>query len=447
MKTEGDEFVDNYTAIMEQKAYEAADDYYPRDKILEAAEMFRMFADSMDIFIKEHGYFGDPDNIEEKADFIKYAFERAGIPIPRGIKEWFTKEKGIRRTTAFQICFAFGLDRKETDAFFRRVMLTRSFDLHVMEEVVYYFCMQKGLDYAKAIEIMNASPKDEVPQVTKSRMVFDENILLTSEIEEDLEKFCSEKDLLAYFRSNVERFGYNNAGATQKLQKLWGEIREKKKGLADREKKQIHRAAVSAKADRSISDILNQILGLDETEITDQKSEPLFVLNADRSLKPLLKDNPLLPEIAQKQFPNRQTLEKILKGDHVETESIRKTMILTYFYYFWIKKALRVQDEQDKKASLKMEGNETDRMPEWNLTSYQAREGDDGRFIDNCNRYLLEAGYPELYIGNPYDWIFLYCSRSEEPLTVFREFIHEMYLENETYIKEWKEKDSTKSHR
>ena len=65
---------------------------------------------------------------------------------------------------------------------------------------------------------------------------------------------------------------------------------------------------------------------------------------------------------------------------------------------------------------------------------YQASDGDDERFISDINKMLLEVGYLELYLGNPYDWIFLYCSKSQEPLTVFREFIHEMYLENEEYI-------------
>ena len=61
------------------------------------------------------------------------------------------------------------------------------------------------------------------------------------------------------------------------------------------------------------------------------------------------------------------------------------------------------------------------------------------------SRRLLEVGYPEFYPGNPYDWIFVYCSMSDEPLTVFREFIHEMYLENEPEIIKMKEQKKSKS--
>ena len=390
-------------------------------------------------------YNGDMEDIAGKVSFVKNAFEQAGIPVPRGMKEWYTKGKGISRTTAFQICFAFGLGREETDDFFRRVMLQKSFDCHVMEEAIYYFCMRNGKNYTEAAQMLEASPQGDVPDVTKSRMVFDGDILFTSSIMREMEKFKTKEELLAYFRRNVEKFGYNHAGATEEIRKLWEAIREKENGLADLEKMKIQGCGRKAETDRSVSEILRQILGLDETEQipesegSGEKTQPLFVLKSDRSIKPLLKDNPLLPEAARKQFPNRQTIEKILKGEHVELESIRKTLILTYFYYFWIRKALR---QQERGASQHREESESRLARALNMTAYQAKAGDDERFIDAVNRRLLELGYPELYLGNPYDWIFVYCSRSEEPLPVFREFIHEMYLENEAYIIEMNQKQT-----
>ena len=33
----------------------------------------------------------------------------------------------------------------------------------------------------------------------------------------------------------------------------------------------------------------------------------------------------------------------------------------------------------------------------------------------------MEAGYPEMYVGNPYDWIFFFCAQDQEPLRLFRE--------------------------
>lgn len=438
--------MDNYTKVMEEKAYEAANNYYPEDKLLEAAASFHKFSDSLDFFIRRNGYVGSPEDVSEKEIFLKSAFEKAGIPVPRGIREWYTKGKGISRTTAFQICFAFGLDKKETDDFFRRVMLARSFDCHVMEEAVYYYCICNRRDYKEAVRLLEEAPLNQIPNIAKSRMTFDGDILFTSSIMKEIDQFKSGDELLAYFRKNINKFGYNHASATESLQKLWKKIQKKGDGLADLEKEKIQRFSIKTGAERSISEILKQILGLDEVEEVEEETnlkthqEPLYVLKSDRSIAPLLKGNPLLPEIAQKQFPNRQTLEKILKGNHVDTESIRKTLILTYFYYFWIQKALFRQEKE--KIEITEENIRLIRL--LNMVVYQAGPGDEERFMTDINHRLLEVGYPDLYVGNPYDWIFVYCSMSEEPLTVFREFIHEMYLQKESDIIEMNERQKSR---
>ena len=49
------------------------------------------------------------------------------------------------------------------------------------------------------------------------------------------------------------------------------------------------------------------------------------------------------------------------------------------------------------------------------------------------NSLLLEAGFQELYLGNPYDWIFLWCMNDEEPLDTFRYYLGEVFA---THIEE-----------
>ena len=74
--------MDNYTKVMEQKAYEAAIEYYPKEKILEAVNTFHKFSDSLDDFLRDHGYAGDINDITGKTDFIKRSFEKSEIPVP-----------------------------------------------------------------------------------------------------------------------------------------------------------------------------------------------------------------------------------------------------------------------------------------------------------------------------------------------------------------------------
>ena len=47
--------------------------------------------------------------------------------------------------------------------------------------------------------------------------------------------------------------------------------------------------------------------------------------------------------------------------------------------------------------------------------------------LGQINHYLADAGYTELYYGNPYDWIFLFAMYDEYPLPTFREYIAELF--------------------
>ncbi|MCD8027976.1 MAG: hypothetical protein LUF02_04810 [Erysipelotrichaceae bacterium] len=62
---------------------------------------------------------------------------------------------------------------------------------------------------------------------------------------------------------------------------------------------------------------------------------------------------------------------------------------------------------------------------------YGARGGDADRCMDEMNRYLLESGFSTLYVGNPFDWIFMYALQDDYPLEAFRDFMSRVYTNNE----------------
>lgn len=179
----GGRHMEKYTEYLEEKTWEAADEDYSKEALLEVVKAFRTFDAALNEFLLQHGYDGKIEDTEAKEAFIKAAFKAAGFTsMPRNIRQWFTEKKGIKRKTAFQICFAFGLNVEQSDEFFRRVMLERSFDCHMMEEAVYYFCIRNGLGYPEAVKLLEASPVNEVPKVTESKLVFDGDVLFTSAI-------------------------------------------------------------------------------------------------------------------------------------------------------------------------------------------------------------------------------------------------------------------------
>lgn len=417
-----------YTESLENRArdIDPEDDIDYSSAMAEVVSMFRNFDEALDTFLIRHGFSGDRHDIDGKTSFIRQKFEQQGIPIPRNMKKWYTEHKRIKKETAIRICFAFGLTIEESEDFLRRICLLRGFDCHNVEEVICFYAIENRLSYAEARLLIEAAPK-----ARPGRIDFGEDVLYTSAIIEEVKRFRSPEELMEYLGANIRQFGYNNATAYRYIRGMWEEIAGEE-GLAASEKRRLYaafddkdgesgepdrrrqgygggRQGRKEKAGDSLWEIYLQILGLAGNRITK--------LDTDRSLKPILKDNELLHAWAEDSFPSRGGLEKILNGEHVSEQLVHKTIILLVFYRFWVK------------AALKRHG-------------YQARNGDTFRCICEIDKYLMDAGYPELYPGDPFDWIILYAVENEFPLLVFRDYMRELFYVKESdidarYAAEW----------
>lgn len=398
--------MDQYTEILTRMsdALSPDDDQY-EEKLLAIADTFRSFSQALTSFLCANGFSGDASNIDDKVSYLKDKFNAAGIPAPRDIRKWFSEDKGISPDTAYQICFAFHLGIEETRDFFRRVYFERAFDCHSIAEAVYYYCMRNGLSYSAALDIIAQMPKAK-PTVIKAN----KEILYTGTIVEFINGAKNSDELVSYVTEHIEQFGYNNATATKHIQDLWASL-ACKDGLAYKEGVLLDKAfnfdigkdrgkedeytIVTEDAD-STWRIFAQIVGLDRWQTTQ--------LGTNRTLKPLLENNALLPSLAEASFPDRNGIELIINGKHVSHERIRKTLILLEFYTYWANATVA------HKNAL------------WESTEIDAE-----RCIDKINRYLIEAGYPELYPGNPYDWIFMWAVKDAWPLVTFRDHMRALY--------------------
>lgn len=425
-----------YTELLniEAETLSMDDDGY-EEKLVEVAALFRGFDEALTSFMDEYGYKGDLADVHAKAQFLREKFKTANVKPPRDLKEWFMPNKKLSRKTAFQICFAFDLSVDETNDFFRCVQFERGFDCHTIIEAVYYFCMRNGLSYTEAQEIIDCIP---VPE--KAKGIPGCEILYTGNIIENINSINDKEKLIQYIKDNISDFQYNNATAIRYIQELWGEI-SKADGLAaregsiidrkhnryeDRHKKSVtdtRSAEVIAKeiqqqeedvkpydyvvagSDASTWIIFSQILGL----MNYQESE--YAIKYDRSLTSVLSENKLMPLKAAYCFPSRQNIDKLFRGDLVgDDEIIRKMLIFLVFYTYWVKLIISKND-----------------------TSYLAKFSDSERCLDTINAYLLDAGYPELYAGNPYDWLFKWALNDENPLSAFRCYVGEVFAVKEEY--------------
>lgn len=392
-----------YTDRLEDRAYDISpeDDNYT-EELMEVAKLFCSFDEALSRFISSHGYTGSMADTDSKVIFIKEKFAQASVPVPRNLRKFFTEHKGIGDVTAFQFCFAFQLDLDESQDFLRKICLKRGFDCHNIKEAVYYFAIRNQLSYLQAQRILGRAPKDREGDID-----FRKDILYTSSIIEEINRFKTEEELIRFFEEHIEQFGYNNATATKYVHKIWEEIAGAD-GLAYQEaclltssiKKDQREEICTIAAEDHVSDstwrVYVQILGLDQGQAAD--------LSEERSLRAVLAENTILHRLAEECFPNRQGIAAVLNGKHVSNELMRKHLIFLLFYRFWVKLSIRSREP-----------------------FYRADDRDAERCMSEMNKYLLDAGYPELYVGNPYDWIFAWAMNDEEPLAAFRYYIGELF--------------------
>lgn len=434
-----------YTELLNIKAETLSmdDDGY-EENLIEVATLFRGFDEALTSFMEEYGYKGDLADVSAKAQFLREKFKTANVKLPRNFKEWFVPNKKIARKTAFQICFAFNLGVDETNNFFRCVQFERGFDCHTINEAVYYFCMRNELSYLEAQEII-----DRIPVPKKVKAIPNREVLYTGTIIEYINDIDDKEKLIQYIIDNIDDFQYNNATAIKYIQELWSEI-SKTDGLAakegciiertynrfeDKRKKKEYKYApllpgqefdsrstevitveirqqeqevkpydyVVAGSDASTWIIFSQIIGL----ANYQESE--YTTKHDRSLYSVLSENKLMPLKADYCFPSRQNIDKLIRGDLVgDDEIIRKMLIFLVFYTHWAKLIISKND-----------------------AFYLAKFSDAERCLDTINARLLDAGYPELYAGNPYDWLFMWALNDENPLIAFRHYMGEVFAVKE----------------
>ena len=388
-----------YTEFLEDMSFAGFDEETYREELLKIAKGFRRFDEALDIFLVEHGFCGEITDIEQKTAFIKDAYKNHDVDLPRDISKWFKEAKRIEKKTAFPLCFAFGLNVSETEDFMRRVLLERGFDCHNVDELIYFYCMTNGYGYERVKEL-----KAKIGKIKANKKKdMDGNLLYTSAILEETKKFASDDDIVEFVKNNSEQFEYNNVTAYKFIENIWNTI-SGSKGLAYREKRALYdtfdekESSAEPKKSGSEWDIYMQIFGL-LGDFTDK-------CFADRNLKPILKDNELIHPLAEDSFPDRDGLNKVLNGVHTSDERVRKTLIILLFYKYWCEMALRKH-------------------------SYEASYGDGERCLKQINSLMNEVGYPTLYAGNPYDWIFLFAMNDEYPLIAFRGYMKELF-----YLKE-----------
>ena len=189
-----------YTTFLEEKSITLFNEDEYLEELKTVIGDFRSFDEALDSFILEHGYKGDIGNIDDKVAYISGKCKVAGVPVPRNLKKWYTEHKRMERNTAipFHICFAFELSVEEVNDFLRRICLSRGFDCHSIEEVVYFYAFKNGLKYDVVQDILSKVPKEKADKLSY------EDIVYTDLIVDEIDEIESEDELVRYGEDTLE---------------------------------------------------------------------------------------------------------------------------------------------------------------------------------------------------------------------------------------------------
>ena len=397
----------NYTEQMEGALFNYWDeDYTSEEKVLEFLNMtntFSTFGEALQRFVLTVKADEDIINAE---DYLKNELKKHDISFNRNtLKNWFSgkrpKKGDQSREHMYKIGFALELSVNEVSDLFRKVYYDRPFNMRNPKEFVYYYCFMHQYTYQHAQNLLEQIRIDNevINEETRSTRLLTNDVM---GIEDD----CS---IVDYILQHPHNFQLQSTSAKKILDNLLNEVRAKED---DREKLEnmkvdkrcgivtqecnhhpefiykytpLKNTSLKNKSLTSISTMLDIILDINFVKEKEERDFTIF-------------KNATLPDEISQCFPNKHVFSK----ENPTFEELRKMIILLFSYKFWFKK------------------------------EYEEDSPDLDDYMMQLDGLLQEAELPQLYYGNPYDWLFIYCTlgnEEESSLDKFRSILAEVFTD------------------
>lgn len=361
-------------------------------EILENKESTQIFQTKLRERVRQLGYQGDLTKTSHVLTFLLAQCKEAGIEnLSRNtLKNWLESSPPGRtrdaRKNVYKLCFALKMDHIQTEEFFLKAYMDRSFNYKIPEEAVYYFCLRTGKGYQDAQRLVETYQKNANLQHEGTEM-------MTERIGRKLSDIQTEEQLLDFLYEHHYEEEQQNYSAKKQIQMLLPRCYE----LARQEYEQYGgenaKDEYSYKMEKmeSIDALLTQIKGYDEREMRKTSGD----------LEKARKKG--LAAIAGSNFPERQQFYQIDHSKNVSSDVLFRILVLLEFYSFYADLLLKNPPESE----------------------FQAYADE---FEDELCAVLADCGFIEAYERNPYIKLFLVCANSARPLDMFRDIIDEYFL-------------------
>ncbi len=278
-----------------------------------------------------------------------------GKPCPRTVQEWIKGTiPGItNRLNNYDLCYALEMDLMQTAVFFRKHFLTLPFNVKSKVDAVFLYCLNRKKPYADVQRMLDGT----------QGFVSQENAhTATSRIFSEIMSIDDDEKFLRYLSEHC----YDNEQQFQLA-----------RSIINREIDSVKKIILKYDYDKIISpDRLNSMT-----------IEALLGYRYQSRDKGVTVKN--LPKRFTESLPNDVTLGRIINGDSISYEVLRKTLMLLKFYNFYI------------------EAKNTDR----NTICGNLMD-----FYDELNNTLFSCGFARLYVRHPFDCLLLYCANSYDPI-------------------------------
>ena len=390
-----------YTNQMYEKLWDIRTDFEDNGpeklkKFLNDSNNFRNFGEALSELILK--VMPEKCDLSTK-DFLKYRAREKEIPLARNtVNNWFEgvrpKKGEASREHMYRIAFALELSIEETIELFTKVYFDRPFNMRRPDEIVYYYCLKNKYDYQRACLILskiNFEPGNN------------EDTVLTQMISNDVKQLYEDEEIIKYISNLSHNLSLNNVSGKKILRQLISEIKGNQEDLDILKKGYISSSDNASLIIREI-EIDESLFGKDKSNNKSKLSTSTMLdvimgvsLVKVREEKGFLFKNVNLPQEIKNRFPEKNTFSK----EEPTYEELRKMIILLFSYRFWF--GIQYDYSEDE------------------FDDYEAQ----------LNDILHEAGMQTLYYGNPFDWLFLYCTSEggERPLDLFRNLVQEFMIE------------------
>lgn len=387
------------TRTLQQLLYDEQKEAYHISKIKEVMQhhdlCFRYYNEVLyDLFTKK-GY-KTRVSIERKC-------KEQGIAIKADtISNWYLANSKPSRNNLYIIAIVMKLTLDETIWLFEHVCFQRAFNFKKPIEIIYYFTIKNRLSYQickEMIDMWNQYPK------SKKECYID-----TIRIKNEIERIKSKKQLMNYLFKSEAIFEYQYVSSKKQLNQLLKLVKGSNNDLLIIEK---YRYTLNKSLLDQMSVVVqdyvmnhNDIVKLKQIQLNSDyflikslfQVDPIILIeqltNMKQKYNQKIKNHLMLNMLEVIEgFLTTQSLNEVINNHYVNEQRTRNFIIILYFYWFSIKQA----------------------------DSYENKDGRYQNFVISLNELLESCGHRILFVGNPFDWIIMYCIYQKQPLHVFRE--------------------------